>query len=169
MAVKFANTINQSLVFSLFKRSSFSIGFFSGTQPTANYLISNYSSGDNIRNNYLGGIINETFSNAWLTQNDATGLISDSSSVVLAGGTVRTFTATATGVCGGWAMVGVFTNVNFTNITNSALATAYRFWIVPVTDSLTPGGIIRLDTLSFTSGSTITITDFTFVSSAGEA
>lgn len=169
MAIKIANTVNISLVYSLFFASgstkSGALGFFSGAQPTAHYWSNNYDTGDILRNNYLGGI------NSWyytyLTHTNTTGLTADSSYMTL--NSTQSFTASATGTCG----YVVWTNrssdyaLNWSAETNSTW-TAFSVMILPVTDALTPGGIIRVDDVNFVSGSTVTITDFTFISSAGE-
>lgn len=163
MAIKFANTINVGMTYHMGVIIK-SIGFFSGTQPTAAYITTNWTSGDNIRANYLGKIEWNGFSSA--TQYNTSRFSGDTSYSLLTG-SMPTFTAAGTGTCT-FAILWYIGGLTFTTTTEATMAAA-RFAVVPVTDSLTPGGIIRLNTTSITSGDTITVTDFTFIAAGGEA
>lgn len=163
MAIKFANTINPTLAYAVGSGNK-SIGFFSGTQPTAAHITTNYTTGDIIRDNYLGKIEYNTFS--LNTQYNTNKFNGDTSYVNLTSSN-PTWSATGTGTCV-YAIICPLTSFNFTTATDATMA-ALRFTVVPVTDSLTTGGIIRLNTVTITSGDTITITDFTFIAAGGEA
>lgn len=165
MAIKFANTINSGLAYNLGGSVNRSIGFFSGTQPTAAHITTNYTTGDNIRNNYLGGLV--YLGGSVGTQYNGTRFAADNSYTLLTGSN-PTFVAAATGTCTYAILTNQSTAFSFTTATDATMTSA-RFAVIPVTDSLTAGGIIRLNTVSFTSGGTITITDYTFYASGGEA
>lgn len=164
MTVKFANTINQSIVHQLWKETqSWTVGFYSGTQPAnAEFMITNWSSGDNYRANWLGGFNSATWNNSFLTQSNTTGLTSANSYVTL--NETKTFTPTNSGTAEWALMLGLSTTLSTTVNWNNA----WKAIIVPVTDSVTPGGIFRLDSTSLVSGVTSTVTDFTFISASGE-
>jgi len=165
MTIKFANTVNQSLVFKLWEESgtSYTVGFYSGTQPAnAEFMISNWSSGNNYRANYLGGFQSGTFGPTDLTQTNTTGLIAANSYVTL--NSTKTFTASATGTAAWAIMIGSSVVLSTSYSWNNNLSVI----VVPVTDSVTPGGIFRVDSTSFVSGSLVTVTGFTFISASGE-
>lgn len=167
MAIVFEKSINNNFLYRTLRYtdgsvsgSYYSVGFFPGTQPLAETLKSQWTT---YRSSCLGTMSSGTFNNANFTFTGVDG------NWTVDMPTSRTLTAQGTGFCEWAVMLWVGRN-DLGTVPNASynMPSTDIIIVVPVTDSVTPGGIFRLDDCNLVSGDTYTVTGFTWNSTGGQ-
>lgn len=166
MAIVFQKSINQNFLYRTLRYpgsiygSFYSVGFFPGTQPTAETLLEQWTT---YRSSCLGTMTAATFNNPNFTFTGVDG------NWTVDMPTSRTLTAIGTDFCE-WAVMLYMGRNDLSTVPNASfnMTSSNMFIVVPVTDSVTPGGIFRMDDCNLVSGETYTVTGFTWISSGGQ-